>query len=836
MRRSGLSFGSVYRVRTACHPTKRPCVSRHRQAASSRLWLPRDGDGGSDAVTNSVGQTYDTLGRPEKTIYPTNFQTKNVYNAYGFVKEVRRADSGANEVYWMADDYASDGRIEWEYFGNGLANQRYYSRATGRLIYASIDTGSITVAPYAIQQLAYTYDAVGNVKTRYDASTGRDERFATAGSATNSDGYDGLDRLLVHRVVAGAPATTTTVSYNQQGNLTAKSDVGSYAYAYTTGSGRALPHAVSSAGANSYTYDENGNMTGGAGRALSWTSFNQLLTATQGSYTNTFAFGAAHERVKQTSHLGTTVYIGGVFEKVTNGTAWEEKCCIMAPTGRVAVYTQRSNATMETRYFHSDGLGSITTVTDEIGRVVKRFAFDAWGKRVDPTTNATIVAATNTEAGSSTSGKFTRGYTDHEHLDDLGLIHMNGRVYDPVLGRFLSADPFVGDVGDSQDYNRYSYVGNNPMNATDPSGYFKLGDAAKIAAIVVVGIVTAGAAIYAAVALAGSSVGFGASITAVVTGGLGPLGAVVAGAAGGFGSAFAGSLLNGGSIGDAFKSGAVGALVGGITGGLTYGIGSMSGDLGYLGTAAAHGAVQGATNQATGGQFRHGFYSGFFSSAAAGSISRNVRGTTAQAVAAAVVGGTASALGGGKFANGAASGAFTYLFNWATHVNNVHHKANMDALGRQLTRAEIETLRVVSVEADADQAVENQYRHAMRDLDHNETVDQARARANDYFRERFNNAMDRLKAGDRPGAIREFGFALHTLQDSTSPAHAGFQGWRQEMTDAGYKSGLARAHWSAELMYPGSNSALFRATRGAYEWFEAGKIPSGDLFGIYGHD
>jgi hypothetical protein len=280
----------------------------------------------------------------------------------------------------------------------------------------------------------------------------------------------------------------------------------------------------------------------------------------------------------------------------------------------------------------------------------------------------------------------------------------------------------------------------------------------------------------------------------------------------------------------------VGALVGGITGGLTYGIGSMSGDLGYLGTAAAHGAVQGATNQATGGQFRHGFYSGFFSSAAAGSISRNVRGTTAQAVAAAVVGGTASALGGGKFANGAASGAFTYLFNWATHVNNVHHKANMDALGRQLTRAEIETLRVVSVEADADQAVENQYRHAMRDLDHNETVDQARARANDYFRERFNNAMDRLKAGDRPGAIREFGFALHTLQDSTSPAHAGFQGWRQEMTDAGYKSGLARAHWSAELMYPGSNSALFRSTRGAYEWFQAGKIPSGDLFGIYGHD
>jgi RHS repeat-associated protein len=593
--------------------------------------------------------------------------------AYGFVKEVRRADSGANEVYWMADDYASDGRIEGEYFGNGLANQRYYSRATGRLIYASIDTGSITAAPYAIQQLAYTYDAVGNVKTRYDASTGRDERFATAGSSDNSDGYDGLDRLLVHRVVAGAPATTTTVSYNQQGNITAKSDVGSYAYAYTTGSGRALPHAVSSAGANSYTYDENGNMTGGAGRALSWTSFNQLLTATQGSYTSTFAFGAAHERVKQTSHLGTTVYIGGVFEKVTNGTAWEEKCYIMAPTGRVAVYTERSNATMETRYFHSDGLGSITTVTDEIGRVVKRFAFDVWGKRVDPSTNATIVAATNTEAGSSTSGKFTRGYTDHEHLDDLGLIHMNGRVYDPVLGRFLSADPFVGDEYDSQDFNRYSYVGNNPLNATDPSGYFSLKDGLKIVAVVAIAVVSAGAG----VALLGASSAYGGALmcatgwsTAVVNG-------IAGGLVGGFASGFAGSLLNGGNVGDAFKAGAIGAIAGAVTGGLAGKIGDAFGSIGErglggeFGRAVSHGAVSGAAAEAQGGEFRHGFYAGFAGSVG-GSATDGMGGDSLGAVAArtsvaAALAGTASALGGGKFANAAVTAAFQHLFNAEAH-------------------------------------------------------------------------------------------------------------------------------------------------------------------------
>lgn len=91
-------------------------------------------------------------------------------------------------------------------------------------------------------------------------------------------------------------------------------------------------------------------------------------------------------------------------------------------------------------------------------------AFDAWGKRIDPASGATITGAT--------AASFRRGYTDHEQLDDLGLVHMNGRVYDLVLGRFLSADPNIDGASDAQGFNRYSYVGNNPMNATDPSGYF----------------------------------------------------------------------------------------------------------------------------------------------------------------------------------------------------------------------------------------------------------------------------------------------------------------------------------------------------------------------------
>lgn len=65
-----------------------------------------------------------------------------------------------------------------------------------------------------------------------------------------------------------------------------------------------------------------------------------------------------------------------------------------------------------------------------------------------------------------------RGYTGHEMLDNLGLIHMNGRVQHPKIGRFLSADPFVTEPGSTQGWNRYGYVSNNPLTFIDPSGFW----------------------------------------------------------------------------------------------------------------------------------------------------------------------------------------------------------------------------------------------------------------------------------------------------------------------------------------------------------------------------
>jgi RHS repeat-associated protein len=165
----------------------------------------------------------------------------------------------------------------------------------------------------------------------------------------------------------------------------------------------------------------------------------------------------------------TTHYVGGILEKLVAGSSTQFKHFIAGPDGLVGVYIRRSSGTLEsTFYFTHDHQGNIDSITKPNGSVQVRLSYDAFGKRrkelgwSGPVTSADWTAI---------AGSIRRGYTEHEHLDNLGLIHMNGRVQDPVIGRFLSADPFVPDPFDGQSFNRYSYVNNNPLTFTDPTGF-----------------------------------------------------------------------------------------------------------------------------------------------------------------------------------------------------------------------------------------------------------------------------------------------------------------------------------------------------------------------------
>lgn len=134
-----------------------------------------------------------------------------------------------------------------------------------------------------------------------------------------------------------------------------------------------------------------------------------------------------------------------------------------APAVYKKTYDNTTGGTQEQMlYLHRDYQGSILAITNDAGAVLEKRQFDAWG----------AIIQVQDGAGNVLNGLtiLDRGYTGHEHLQSVGLINMNGRLYDPKLHRFLQPDNFVQDPSNTQNYNRYGYVLNNPLKYVDPSG------------------------------------------------------------------------------------------------------------------------------------------------------------------------------------------------------------------------------------------------------------------------------------------------------------------------------------------------------------------------------
>ena len=244
-------------------------------------------------------------------------------------------------------------------------------------------------------------------------------------------------------------------------NLTKKSDIGDYSYPLTQ------PHAVGTVTqgdkSNTYTYDANGNMGSSTDTDLptsTWASYNKPTNISLGTNSYDFKYGPdrnRYEKIHTTSSTTTrTHYLGDM--EIIYGTSTEYRYLIRAAGTVIAVL--KDTGTTSTDYIHRDHLSSLTTITNSSGAVQERLAYDAWGQKRD---------ATDWDGTATATEK--RGFTGHEHMDDVGIIHMNVRVYAPKLGRFLSPDPVTSAPENGQNYNRYAYVYNNPLRYSDPSGY-----------------------------------------------------------------------------------------------------------------------------------------------------------------------------------------------------------------------------------------------------------------------------------------------------------------------------------------------------------------------------
>ena len=254
------------------------------------------------------------------------------------------------------------------------------------------------------------------------------------------------------------------------GNIASRSDIaGGAAWTYDP----VKKHAVTQAGSSSYTYtyDNNGNAITRNGDAITWTSFNYPLEIISSGTSETFEYGPERQRWKSVyvASIGTetTYHVGKLLEKVINGST-DYRHYIYAGNELVAIYS-RKGSTNTLRYVLEDHQASYASILSDTAALDVRESFAAYGARRDG--NTWVGAPSNTDE-TTINGISRRGYIGETVLGvTMGLTDLNGRVQDAITGRFLSPDPIGQSIGNTQSWNRYSYVVNNPLTRVDPTGF-----------------------------------------------------------------------------------------------------------------------------------------------------------------------------------------------------------------------------------------------------------------------------------------------------------------------------------------------------------------------------
>lgn len=439
-------------------------------------------------VPFAIDYSHDAQGRLSTITYPAvpgmnRFSVKNEYGPGGFLTAVRSGSDGA--PLWSADAFDAEGRVNSEILGTAVRNSYSFTGSDGTL--TGIQAGKLAGpgANGSIFNEAYTYSGGGNVLSRSDLSRNLTETFT----------YDQANRLRT-ATVAGRPAVTW--DYDAIGNLVAASDLGctlSHGEQRPFDPRRLGPHALTTVKCGTVTaslrYDANGNVIenefyagGGGAQKATYTSFGKLLSVTmpiRGGTASTqeqFEYNAAHERVQKNvvrGSLPTVTYIGGLFEarQAPDGKTTDYVFYLPAGGKVVGEHIWRWNGqkgTAERRYFHRDRLGSVIATTDASGEVKERMSFDAFGARrnLDWTPEGKgwgAAAPTDTKVS----------YTGHNADDENLMIDMGARPYSPALRHFLVPDTVVQAPTYGPSWNRYSYVFNNPLRYTDPTGHAAIG-------------------------------------------------------------------------------------------------------------------------------------------------------------------------------------------------------------------------------------------------------------------------------------------------------------------------------------------------------------------------
>jgi len=471
----------------------------------------------TEQSTNGTGMeyTYDGLDRvvTTKETIPDGKWLRKVYS-YGTagilnsIRYVSQSGQITTESYTYSNGHNTgislpDGTVVWSLtsendlgmvtaIASGGITREYGFTAFGMPTYRKMDGGDL-------QDYTYNFDvATGNLLSRSDSVNGQTETF----------GYDNLNRL----VAIGS----RQVSYDNKGNILSIDGVGLMNYGSA-----AHPYRITT------LLPEDDGLVPDRQQSISYTCYNRPSILTEGGRSAAFTYNGDGGRVKMYVADGATpvlsrYYIGGRYECDQTPSGSKERLYLGGDAYSAPMVLQRENSGSWTAYnIGRDYLGNITQIATLDGTLIAEYSYDPWGRLRNPET-LEIYAS-----GSAPELFLGRGFTGHEHLTWFGLVNMNARLYDPLLGRFLSPDPYVQAPDFTQNFNRYSYALNNPLKYTDESGEF------VVTSTLVIGCIIAGAAIIGGTVNVLSNLeninGFWQGFTTALTGAIGGAGVAAAG-------------------------------------------------------------------------------------------------------------------------------------------------------------------------------------------------------------------------------------------------------------------------------------------------------------------
>ncbi len=389
--------------------------------------------------------SYDYLGRIENTTYPSGVMTTNSYvEPDGIDKGLLTLVSmqGQSEPIYKINAVNALGQVTMYTNGNGVVTTNNIDKY-GLLKHQQVS---------GVVDMEYDYElTTGNMSFRQDNISGLKEVFE----------YDNLDRLTESKIIditdESLVLNLQTQSYFDNGNIEVKSDVGTYKYnAQKINAVSKLEDVVSD-----FDYDQ---------RDITYTYFDKIETILESGIQLALSYGPSQSKKKvesrdESNNLIYSRFYGYQFEEFYTESSGTTTEITYLPGGAVHVQNDNDIDTDDGLYYlYGDHQGSIIACTDKDGNITGKQSYDAWGRTRNP------ISWDQSENTQPMPEWLARGYTGHEHYAAYDLINMNGRTYDPRLARMIQVDNFIQAPGFTQSHNRYSYVLNNPLKYTDPSG------------------------------------------------------------------------------------------------------------------------------------------------------------------------------------------------------------------------------------------------------------------------------------------------------------------------------------------------------------------------------